>query len=483
MPSTETTDFIPKNIEVEQSLLGAALLNTEVFTLVDGIVVPSDFGEELHCVLWEAMTVMWRAGKRTDVKLLAASIPQYADKKVGGLTVNAYIAKLASEATTVINARDYAQTIRDLSDQRKMQTVGAQLRRELLYDVPEMAAECIETLDSIVSSRSNTGAPGLEMNEAVVRAIDAAASAYQRDGAITGITWGLKDLDYKTLGFQRGELAILAGRPGMGKTALALGIARSAAIMGYSGLVEELEMNDIGLTQRMLADQMFAEGGERVTYSQLRAGRFNEDTFRRMQEAGKTLAMLPLRVEQKPGQTMGQIAARARQRKRRKGLDFLIVDHIQLIMASERYRGNRVQELTEITGGLKGLAKELDIAVVGLSQLSRQLESREDKRPLLSDLRESGSIEQDADMIVMLYRRAYYLQQSEPMPGSPEHEKWQIALEGCINSLEANVAKQRSGSVGKIELWCDIGVNAIRDVPKEMFLPDTRAPAPKDMRF
>lgn len=477
--------FIPQNLDVEQALLGAAILNSEVFTLVDGIVTTADFGEELHQVLWDVMLTLWRAGKRTDVKLVASCIPEHLDKKVGGLTVKQYIARLASEATTVINARDYAQTIRDLSDQRRMQVVGAQLRREILYDVPEMAAEAIEQLDSIISSRVLTGAPGVEMKEAMVRAVDAAAAAYQRDGAITGVTWGVKDLDAKTLGMQPGELVILAGRPGMGKTAMALCAARAAGTLGYTVQVESLEMGDVSLSQRMLADQMFADGGQRVTYYELRAGRFSEDTFYRMQEAAKTLAQLPIRIEQKPGQTLGQIAARARQRKRRKGLDLLIIDHIQLIQASDRYRGNRVQELTEITGGLKALAKELGVPILALSQLGRAVENRDDKRPLLSDLRDSGSIEQDADMIVMLYRRVYYLAQQEPTPGSPEHEKWMMLMEASVNQLEANVVKQRSGPLGRIEMFCDIGANAIRDMVKDRFLPERLADtaAPKTMEF
>jgi len=243
-------------------------------------------------------------------------------------------------------------------------------------------------------------------------------------------------------------------------SAFALSISRNMAWAGHHGVFYSLEMGDIELSQRMISDEMFDEG--RMTYWQIRSGRFHESVFLRIREAADRLSGLPLVIEQQPGLSVSQISARARQRKRRGKLDFIVVDHLGLIASSGRYSGSRVNEIGEMTASLKGLAKELDCAVFVLSQLNRAVEAREDKRPRMADLRESGSIEQDADVVIMLYRKAYYLERSEPPVGSAEHLVWQKELEGCHNELLLLVEKQRAGPVGSIKVFCDIGSNAIR---------------------
>lgn len=467
--------WTPHAIEVEQSLLGAALLNPEAVQMVDGYVSQEDFGESLHASIWEIMTTMHAAGRHLDVKLLIAAIGANATIPIpyARMNVAQYIARLAAEATTVINARDYAVTIRDLADQRKLADIGASLKHETKIDPNEVAADAIDRLDQIVARRVNTGTPGLEMKEASVRALDAIAAAYQRDGSLSGITWGLKDLDNKTLGIHKAELTILAGRPGMGKTAVGLCVARSAAEAGHKVLFESLEMGDQPLTQRMISDVLFDQPGKPLPYWLMRSGRFREEDFTRITDAARRVALLPIRIEQRPAMTVSQIASQARQRKRRHGLDLLVVDHMHLIKPSDRYKGNRVNELGEVTSGLKALGKELDIAVLALCQLSRTLESRDSKKPTMADLRGSGDIEQDADAVVMLYREAYYLERNEPTPGSPESLVWQDKMEKLFDKLEAIIEKQRNGPIGTVELFCNISCNAVRDVGKEQYLPET----------
>jgi hypothetical protein len=222
-----------------------------------------------------------------------------------------------------------------------------------------------------------------------------------------------------------------------------------------------LEMGDVALSQRMVTDEAYDFA--KVAYSWLRSGRFNEKQFVAIRDAGLRLQGLPIRIEQQPKITIGQLAARARQEKRRRGLDFFVVDYLGLMESSARYKGNRTNEIGELTAGLRALAKELDCAALVLSQLSRGVEGREDKRPNMGDLRDSGNIEQDADVIIMVYREAYYLERKEPPPGSAEHVVWQDAMQKNFNKLLLIVEKQRMGPIGAVEVFCDIASNAIRD--------------------
>lgn len=470
--SLERSMWTPQSIETEQALLGAAILNPAAIQMVDGIITADDFSEQVHQYLWNLMVTAHAAGKLMDIKLMVSALGKDASVRIGSLTAGQYVARLAAEATTVINARDYAALIRDFADQRKLAAIGAGLRHETKIDPHALAAEAIERLDMIVAARTNTGTPGLSMREAVVRAVDDIASAYQRDGALSGYTWGLKDLDHKTLGLQRGELTILAGRPGMGKTALGLTTARKTAEAGNRVMFQSLEMRDQALTQRMIADLIFDDGGKPLPYWLLRSGRFREEDFARVKDASLRLAELPIRIEQRPALTVSQIAAQARQYKRRHGLSVLVIDHLHLVRASDRYMGNKVNEIGETTAGLKGLAKELDIAILALCQLSRGVESRDDKRPNLGDLRGSGDIEQDADTVVMLYREAYYLERAEPTPGSKESLDWMTKMETAHHKLQAIVEKQRNGPIGAVELFCDIACNAVRDRADADRMPD-----------
>lgn len=459
----------PHNIEAEQALLGAILLNNEALNLAGDRVAPEDFFEPLHGKLFELCTQLIRAGKVATPVTITSFLPR--DLDIGGMTLAQYIARLAAEATTIVNAADYAQVIRDFADQRRIELVGLGLRHELAVDPGQIAADAIEQLDAIVASRTTTGVPTVTMREAAARAIDAAAQAYQRDGAIPGISWGLRDLDTKTLGMQPGELIVLAGRPGMGKTAVALGVLRSAAKAGHKCAMFSLEMGDIQITTRMIADEIYASGSE-ISYWAIQAGRMSEKEFEKIADATTRLAELPITIEQQPGISVQQIAARARQMKRRGGLDLLVVDHLTLVRPSERYKGHRVEEIGEITRGLKGLAKELGIPVLALCQLSRGVEGREDKRPTLADLRGSGDIEQDSDVVAMLYRESYYLERRKPAEhDADEFGKWMAALEKCHRRLDILLEKQRQGPVGVVPVFCNIGCNAVRDLARDDMVP------------
>ena len=451
------------SIEAEQALLGAVLINNEALRLVEGIIGSDDFSEPLHGHLWATIIKADESGRRIDPKLLASSLGKDAAIPIGGMTVAQYIARLAAEATTIINAPDYAHAIRDIADRKRIAEIGHGLDRQIIADPTDTATNAIDALDEILSARSRSATPSISAKNTAVRVIDAAAKAYQTDGKQTGISWGLSALDRKTLGLHPGELVVLAGRPGMGKTALGLGVARAAAEAGNATMFFSLEMGDVALGQRLLSDIIY--GTLPIAYWAIRAGRFSESEFGEITKAAERLAALPIQIEQQPALTVAQIVARARQRKRRHGLSFVIVDHLHLVRPSERYSGHRVEEIGETTRGLKALAKELEVPVLALCQLSRGVEGRDDKRPTLADLRGSGDIEQDADAVAMLYREAYYLERRKPdEQNGDEMARWLGQMEKCRNRLDILIEKQRNGPVGLVPVFCSIAHNVIRDL-------------------
>lgn len=449
------------SIEAEQALLGALLLNNSAFQYVNGEIEEEDFGEPIHGYIFRIISDLINSGKLADPKIVLGLIEDVEIQP--GMTSKKYIARLAAEATTILNAVDYARHIHELSDRRKIARIGRDLAPREDLDAASMAAEAIDSLDAVASRRSTQGR-AITMRQAVAEAVDATAKAYESDGRPMGVPFTLRDLDSKTGGMSAGDLVILGGRPGMGKSAMALTLLRRQAESGLKVMIASLEMSALALTQRMISDVIFDHGDEHMPYFYLRNGRFHERMFRSVTEAGAKLAELPITIDDRAGITMAQISARARQMKRRGGLDILCIDHLDLVKASTRYSGNRVYELAEVTSAAKSLAKELQIPILMLAQLNRVVETREDKRPTLADLRSSGSIEQDADTVIFLYRPSYYLQNSEPQAGTPEFENWQREMEANHNRLIAIVAKQRMGPAGNIELFCDIANNAVRDM-------------------
>src|SRR5947209_14175235 len=476
----------PHNIEAEQALLGAILVNNEAFYRVSDFLEPAHFFEPLHQKIFDLSGSLIRAGKVATPVTLKTFLP--ADLDIGGLNASQYLARLAAEATTVINAADYGRTIYDLAIRRSLIVIGEDMVN-VAYDAPvDFAPQTqIEDAERRLYEIAETGRydSGFQrFASALTTAVDMAARAYQRDGRLSGLATGLTDLDSKMGGLQPSDLVILAGRPGMGKTALATNVAYNVA-KAWTGEVRadghlatvnggivgffSLEMSAEQLATRITSEQTG------IPSSTIRRGGISERDFEKIKDVAIELQHLPFFIDETGGLTVAQLAARARRLKRQKGLDLLVIDYIQLLQGtSRRAQDNRVQEVNEITTSLKALAKELNVPVVALSQLSRQVENRDDKRPQLSDLRESGSIEQDADVVLFVFREEYYLANKEPRIGTPEYEKWQLDMSLVHGKAEVIIGKQRHGPTGTVELQFEGQFTRFSDLSADNHLPDRR---------
>ncbi|MBR0990489.1 replicative DNA helicase [Bradyrhizobium japonicum] len=481
-PGTPAYRSAPHNIEAEQSLLGAILVNNDAFYRVSDFLEPKHYFEPLHQTIYETAASLIRMGKIATPVTLKTFLP--ADTDVGGMTIGQYLARLAAEATTIINAQDYGRTIYDLALRRDLIGIGEDMVN-VAYDAPVDFAPRAQIEDAerrlyelAESGRYDGGFQ--KFSQALAVAVDLAAKAFQRDGKLSGISTGMRDLDTKMGGLQHSDLIIVAGRPGMGKTSLATNIAYNVA-QAYvpeiqaDGTTKAANGGVIGFFScEMSADQLATRiVAERtgIPSSHIRRGGISEADFEKIREVSIELQSLPFYVDATGGLSIAQLMARARRLKRQKGLDLLVIDYIQLLSGSGKRSDNRVQEITEITTSLKALAKELNVPVIALSQLSRQVESRDDKRPQLSDLRESGSIEQDADVVLFVYREEYYLAMKEPRPGTPEHEKWQLDMSLAHGKAEVIIGKQRHGPTGTVDLAFEASVTRFGDLAPDSQLP------------
>ena len=473
----------PHNLEAEQALLGAILVNNEAFYRVTDFLEPVHFHEPLHQQIYELASNLIRAGKVATPITLKTFLPS--DIDIGGLNISQYLARLAAEATTVINAGDYGRTICDLSLRRNLIGIGEDMVNQA-FDAPVDFAprEQIEDAERKLYELAETNRYGSGFQrfaQALTTAVDMAARAFQRDGKLSGLATGLKDLDSKMGGLQQSDLIIVAGRPGMGKTALATNIAYNVA-RAYRGEVQPdgsmatvnggiVGFFSLEMSAEQLATRIISERTE-VPSSTIRRGAISESDFEKIKDVSIELQGLPFYVDETGGLSIAQLAARARRLKRQRGLDLLVIDYIQLLQGSQRRAAeSRVQEVTEITTNLKALAKELNVPIVALSQLSRQVESRDDKRPQLSDLRESGSIEQDADVVLFVFREEYYLANKEPRPGSEEHLKWQTEMALVHGKAELIIGKQRHGPTGTVQVQFDSHVTRFGDLSPDDHLP------------
>jgi replicative DNA helicase len=470
-PPEPTFRTSPHNIEAEQALLGAILVNNEAFYRVSDFLEAKHFFEPIHQRIYELASGLVRANKLATPVTLKTFLP--GDVDIAGLSVNQYLARLAAEATTIINAQDYGRTIYDLAIRRDLITIGEDMVN-LAYDAPVDSTpnQHIEDAERKLYEIAETGRfdSGFQrFAQALTTAVDMAARAYQRDGSLSGLATGLTDLDARMGGLQSSDLIILAGRPGMGKTALATNIAYNVAKAwagemradGHTHTVNggivgffSLEMSAEQLATRIIAEQTG------IPSSKIRRGGIDEGDFEKIKDISIDLQNLPFYVDETGGLSIGQLAARARRLKRQRGLDLLVIDYVQLLTGSSRRSSeNRVQEITEITTRLKALAKELAIPILALSQLSRQVESRDDKRPQLSDLRESGSIEQDADVVMFVFREEYYHQMRKPTEANREKfNEWLAEGERVEGKAEVIIGKQRHGPTGTVELQFDAAV-------------------------
>ncbi|MFD0987178.1 replicative DNA helicase [Methyloligella solikamskensis] len=452
---------LPHNIEAEQALLGAILVNNEACDRVSSFLKETHFFEPLHGRIYSAAAKLIFGGKRATPITLKTFFQN--EEPAGDMTVPQYLGRLAANATTIINAEDYGRTIYDLAVRRELIQVGETLVNTA-YDSPIDAPPStqIEFAEQQLYELAETGKYGQgfsPFSAALTDAIDMAANAYSRDGGLSGLSTGFSDVDRKMGGLQGSDLIILAGRPSMGKTALATNIAYhvakshrtdpntgkdlDGAVVGFFSL----EMSSEQLATRIISEQAS------ISSERIRRGRIDPDEFDRIVEVAQELQNLPLYIDQTGGITVAQLAARARRLKRQRGLGFLVVDYLQLLAGSSRRASEgRVQEITEITTGLKALAKELEVPVLALSQLSRQVEQRDDKRPQLADLRESGSIEQDADVVLFVFREEYYLERRQPREGTEEHRQWQDEMEIVMGKADLIIGKQRHGPTGTVTL-------------------------------
>ncbi|HEV7876896.1 replicative DNA helicase [Bradyrhizobium sp.] len=474
----------PHNIEAEQSVLGAILVNNDAFYRVSDFLEPKHFFEPIHQTIFETASSLIRAGKIATPVTLKTFLP--ADTDLGGMTVGQYLARLAAEATTIINAHDYGRTIYELALRRDLIGIGTDMVN-VAFDAPVDFAPRAQIEDAerrlyelAESGRYDGGFQ--KFSQALTVAVDMAAKAFQRDGKLSGVATGLRELDIKMGGLQPSDLIIVAGRPGMGKTALGTNIAYNVAKAHRAELQADGTMKSVNggivgffsceMSAEQLATRILSEQTS-IASSTIRRGGITETDFEKIRDYSIELQSLPLYVDETGGLSISQLTARARRLKRQKGLDLLVVDYIQLLQGSgKRGNDNRVQEVTEITTALKALAKELNVPIIALSQLSRQVESRDDKRPQLSDLRESGSIEQDADVVMFVFREEYYLANKEPRAGTPEHEKWQLDMSLVHGKAEVIIGKQRHGPTGTVELHFEGQFTRFSDLAHDSHLPE-----------
>ena len=473
----------PSNIEAEQALLGAILVNNEAYYRVSDFLEPRHFHEQIHQRVYEVSASLIRVGKVATPVTLKTFLPGDAD--LGGMTLSQYLARLAAEATSVINAEDYGRTVYDLAIRRSLITIGEDMVN-IAYDAPvdmppRSQIEDAERRLYEVAELGRYDGGFQRFGDALFTAVDMAANAFKRDGGLSGVATGLNDLDKMMGGLQRSDLIIVAGRPGMGKTALATNIAFNIAKAWRSeqqpdGNQKSVDGGIVGffsleMSAEQLATRIIAEQANLASYK-IRRGDITESEFVRLSDAARAMQAVPLYIDETGGISIAQLTARARRLQRQRGLDVLVVDYIQLLSGSAKKGEGRVQEVTEITTGLKALAKELNTPIIALSQLSRQVESRDDKRPQLSDLRESGSIEQDADVVMFVFREEYYHKNKEPRPGTEEHMKWQAEMDQLYGRAEIIIGKQRHGPTGTVQVQFDAEVTRFTDLAREDRLPE-----------
>ena len=464
-PSDPAPQHLPSNIEAEQALLGVLLYDNAAYERLSDKLGGSHFFEPFHQRLFSAMENHIRKGQLAEPILLADEFRNDpAFQELGGLR---YLADLVDRAPPAANVGDYARVVYELAIRRELIRIGGEISVEAgTPDAERDSRDQIELAEQKLYNLAESGTAStgfIGFADALRGAVEMAAEAYSRDGGLAGISTGLIDLDQKMGGLHPSDLLILAGRPSMGKTALATNIAFNVAkayawepqpdgskktVSGGVVAFFSLEMSAEQLALRLLAD---ASG---VSGDRLRKGEIDASEFGRVRDAAMEIQEAPLYIDATGGLAIAKLVARSRRLKRSVGLDLIVVDYLQLLTGGEGKSDNRVQEVSMITQGLKALAKELSVPVIALSQLSRQVENREDKRPQLSDLRESGSIEQDADMVMFVYREAYYLGRAEPdnTKDQAKHLEWQERLDEIQNVAEVIIGKQRHGPIGTVKL-------------------------------
>lgn len=453
----------PANIEAEQALLGCLLYDNAAFERIPDSLRWDHFYEPFHGRLFADIAGHIRRGQLAEpITLTQHFAADPAFEELGGVR---YLADLVDRAPPAANIGDYARIIHDMSVRRALLEISGEIANGAVNDFAESTGlDLVEAAEQQLYRLAETGQGqgGFEtFAEALAKAVDMAGEAFQRDGGLSGVSTGLIDVDRKLGGLHKSDLLILAARPSMGKTALACNVAFDIArhyayeaqpdgsrktVAGGVVAFFSLEMSSEQLGLRLLAEVSGVPG------DRIRRGEIEAHEFARVRDAALEIRDAPLFIDATGGITLGKLAARARRLKRQHGLDAIFVDYLQLVTTGLARSENRVQDVSFVTAGLKALAKELQVPVIALSQLSRKVEERDDKKPQLSDLRESGSIEQDADVVMFLYREEYYLSRTEPADGTPEHLAWQEQYDAVEGLADLIIGKQRHGPIGTVRL-------------------------------
>ena len=453
----------PNNIEAEQSVIGSILLSNEIFDEINMIIVSKNFYDPMHQRIFGAIEKLIYSGMLAN----PITLKNHFENEKDELNVPEYLIKVTKFSTSSRQAIEYSKLIYDLFVKRELIKISENvIDTAKLNDLDNDGQKIIENFEKSLFDLAEKGSFSnslIKFDEAMRQTIEMASSAYKNDEGIVGVPTGLTDLDDRLGGLHKSDLIIIAGRPSMGKTALATNIAFNAAKKlqddGKKSSIAffSLEMSSEQLSTRILAEQ------SRIKSNDIRRGRISEEQFDKFIETSKDISELPLYIDETPAISIAALSNRARRIKRLYGLDMVVIDYIQLMRASN-FKDGRVQEISEITQGLKALAKELSVPVVALSQLSRAVEARDDKKPQLADLRESGSIEQDADVVMFVYREAYYLERKEPRPATVEHAEWQAKMNEVSSLAEIIIGKQRHGPTGNIMLEFEAMFTKFKDI-------------------
>ena len=443
---------LPNNIEAEQAVLGSILLTNEIFDEINTIISNKNFYDPMHQKIFAAIENLIFKGMLAN----PITLKNYFENEKDEINVPEYLVKVTKFSTSTRQAIEYSKIIYDMFVRRELIKISeSTIDSAKLNDLNTSGQNIIENSEKLLFDLAEKGSFNsslVKFDEAMKLTIEMASNAYKNEEGIVGVPTGLRDLDDRLGGLHNSDLLIIAGRPSMGKTALATNIAFNAAQkLQESGKKSSvaffsLEMSSEQLSTRILAEQ------SRIKSNDIRRGRISDEQFDKFIETSKNISELPLYIDETPAISIAALSNRARRIKRIYGLDLIVVDYIQLMRAVHSFRDGRVQEISEITQGLKALAKELSVPVLALSQLSRAVEQRDDKKPILADLRESGSIEQDADVVMFVYREAYYLQSKEPRLNTVEHAEWIAKMSEVSNLAEIIIGKQRHGPTGNVML-------------------------------
>ena len=443
---------LPNNIEAEQAVIGSILVANEIFDEISIIIKNNNFYDPMHQKIFSAIESLVYKGMLAN----PITLKNYFENEKDDLDVPEYLVKITKFSTSTRQAIEYSKIIYDMFVRRELIKISEQtIDTAKLNDINTNGQNIIENSERLLFDLAEKGSFNsslVKFDEAMKQTIEMASAAYKNEEGIVGVPTGLRDLDDRLGGLHQSDLIIIAGRPSMGKTALATNIAFNAAQKlqdnGKQSAIAffSLEMSSEQLSTRILAEQ------SRIKSNDIRRGRISDDQFDKFLETSKNISELPLYIDETPAISIAAMSNRARRIKRLFGLDMIVVDYIQLMRGTFNNKDGRVQEISEITQGLKAIAKELSVPVVALSQLSRAVEQRDDKKPQLSDLRESGSIEQDADVVMFVYREAYYLERKEPRPATVEHAEWQAKMNEVSNLAEIIIGKQRHGPTGNVML-------------------------------